>query len=191
MRTACFVVARKPALLLLLPLCLSSAQSHGQATYYQCEDEWGQPVFSQRPCSDTAPAKEVQVQQKISGPITEQPAGSASQQMPNTQPAPESAAAGKWEKVIASNRKREVEREMMRREGKIEGYEEQRDEEIAALNREQSRAANNYAGAQWETALATEMNAVNSKYDAKVRGEERKLERLKDELDELDEILVQ
>ena len=80
---------------------------------------------------------------------------------------------------------------MMRREGKIEGYEEQRDEEIAALNREQSRAANNYAGAQWETALATEMNAVNSKYDAKVRGEERKLERLKDELDELDEILVQ
>ena len=110
--------------------------------------------------------------------------------MPSTQ-APQSSAAGKWDKVTASNRKREVEREIKRREAKIEEYEDQRDEEIAELNRDQLRAANNYAGAQWETALATEMNAVNSKYDAKIRGEERKLERLEDELDELDEILAQ
>ena len=184
------VVVITPASLILLTLCLFSAQSHGQVSYYQCEDDTGRPIFSQRPCSETAPVKELRVQQKISGPITDQSERGGLQNTPDA-PSERASPAEKWNKVAASNRKREVERELKRSERKIKDFENQRDKEIAALNRDQERAANNYAGAQWETALATEMNAVNTLYDTKIRVEERKLERLEEELGELGEILAQ
>ena len=173
----------------LLLVCYLPPEAHGQSSYYQCEDERGQTVFSQRPCSNKAQARELQVQQKISS-ADAAPSPSVSTTAKRQGEMPPEASSSSWDKVTASNRKRDIDREIERREDRIKSLQRSRDREIAELNEKQSRAANNYAGAQWETALATEMGAVNSRYDAKVTSEYRELDRLEDELEELEKILV-
>ena len=175
---------------LFLCLLLASASAQAQTKYYQCKDQWGQPVFSQRPCGTDATQSTVTAQEKISpseGSKSNSHSDSASAGNEKTNSLVESESS--WDKVTASRRLREAEREIERREDKIERLERERDTKIAKLDNSQRYANNNLAGAQYMESLATEMRAVNDQYGSKIDSEERKIDRLLDEAEKNRQVL--
>ena len=143
-----------------------SAPAVAETSFYQCKDKWGQPVFSQRPCGEDATQGSVNA-----------PAESGSQQ---------SDQEG-WAKVSAGNAIREAEREIDRRENRVDQLEKERDTKIAALDGRQENARNNLAGAQFRESLATEMQAVNSQYQGKIDREIQQIGLIRNQIDRVSE----
>ena len=176
--------------LLFLCFVVSAACTQAQTTYYQCKDERGQPVFSQRPCGQNAAQKSITPQATNDSSEQTEASPDESDNRSQTDSATSVVESeSSWEKVTASRRVREIEREVERREDKIDRLERERDAKIARLDNSQRYANNNLAGAQYMESLATEMRAVNDQYEAKIDSEQRKIDRLLDESEKHQEIL--
>ncbi|MBK6511098.1 MAG: DUF4124 domain-containing protein [Haliea sp.] len=79
--------------LALITLLAVTSSATAQTQFYKCKDKWGQPVFSQRPCGDSAE----------SGTIAEpQYSGSSAETAP-AHAAPETVGSTTWDKIEASN----------------------------------------------------------------------------------------
>lgn len=155
-----------------------------ETSFYKCKDKWDQPVFSQRPCEGESERGSVEVKNKITDTESVSNSTSApSAAQPITPLPPPQETTSTWDKVTASRKIRENEAEVERREKKVEHLERERDSKIAALDHRQNYARNNLAGAQFMESLATEMQAVNSQYGAKIDSQQRKIDRLLDEIE--------
>jgi TolA-binding protein len=162
----------KQGLILVFFLALT-IQVNAETKFYQCTDQWGQPVFSQRPCGADAEAGTVEAHQNIS----------------EDDSAAVEEASSSWTKITAARKVRDMEGEIERREEKIERLEDERDAKISELDRQQQYANNNLAGAQYLESLATEMQAVTTQYNAKIDGERNRIERLLKKIDKENEKL--
>lgn len=156
--------------LALITLLAVTSSATAQTQFYKCKDKWGQPVFSQRPCGDSAE----------SGTIAEpQYSGSSAETAP-AHAAPETVGSTTWDKIEASNALRQADREIKRREGRFRGLEAEREQKIAALQNKKSYANNNLAGATWEESISSEMRAVNEQHQSKIDSERRNIDRLQE-----------
>ncbi len=146
---------------------LTSAGATAQTSYYQCTDRHGQPVFSQRPCGEGAEKR-----------VIDGPAESGGTVSTDSDP---------WDQISAERELRSAEREVKRVEGRISALHRERDSKIAGLKGRSGYANNNLAGAQYMESLATEMQAINDQYRAKIESEERRLDRLREQMDRVRE----
>ena len=89
-----------------------------------------------------------------------------------------------WDRVEASNRLREVRREIDRREARVASLESERDQKIAILKNKKCYANNNLAGAIWEESISSEMQVITDQYQSKIDAEHRKLDRLQQQADQ-------
>ena len=132
-----------------------------QTKYYQCKNARGESTFSDKPCGEDGAAKSV------------------------TGPKNSGSVRVDFSAISTSNRIRDIEREIGRLEGKIERLGGERDGKIADLDKRQTYAANNLAGAQYEAALATEMQSVTTQYQSKIDRERARIDRLDGEREKL------
>ncbi|TXS96191.1 DUF4124 domain-containing protein [Parahaliea maris] len=160
-------------------ILLAAVPAVGQTSFYKCKDQWGQPVFSQRPCGDNA------VKGAVSGPQTlgAQAGGGEPSEQPSAQPSAPGASGDTWDRIAADREIRSAEREINRAENRIDALHRERDRKVAALTRRSGYANNNLAGAQLKESLATEMRAINEQYRDKIEREERRLDRLREQID--------
>lgn len=152
---------RKRSTLAALGFALS-LDAIAQTTYYQCTDEQGRAVFSERPCGDDAQEKAVQAAIQT---------GSV---------APEDFGA-----ISASRKIRERERQIDYLDDRIERYERERDLALRELERKMTYANNNLAGAQYRESLATQMQSVSEEYRSKIRSDREKAARYREEIHRL------
>ncbi len=138
--------------------------------YYVCTDTDGKKTFQDKPCSEQGSVSSEKRE------YTPQQSSEAGQVPVNNKLV---------EELFASNRLREVEREIKKSERAIDNYSNAMTNEVSALRRKKQRANNNLAGAQWETSISNEMTAITNKYSALIETERDKLKRLRDERAEL------
>lgn len=161
---------------------LPAGEGAAQTSYYRCTDDYGRPVFSQRPCGEDATRKTVVSQPRQAAPDARVQPDEAP---PVAAPPAADNRQGGWDKIEASNRLRDVRREIWRLEGEVSDLEAERDAKIAALDRNRHAAANNLAGATYLESLAREKQGVISQYESRVNSLYREIERLEREQDEL------
>ena len=103
---------------------LPAVEAAAQTSYYRCTDEYGRPVFSQRPCGEDATRKTVSPQPRQAAPAARAQPDDA----PTVTPAPPAAERprGGWDKIEASNRLRDVRRDIWRLEGVVADLEAER-----------------------------------------------------------------
>ncbi len=162
-------------------LVFAASTASGQTSYYKCTDERGRPIFSQRPCDAHAETGTVQGPQHTGG----------------NQFAPDPAlkigsgrnSEAAWDRVEASNLIRDAERQVKRREDHIARLEAERDGQIAVLKDKKRFASNNLAGATWEDSLSSEMQVINDQYQSKIESEQRKIDRLHEQIARASEAL--
>jgi len=150
----------RPLIGMILMVCACGTQ----AGIYKCVVD-GKTVFSQVPCAPDAETVTVK-----------------------TTPANTGLAKERAAKAAATDREIEInqtEREIRRCENKIEGYEVARDRELATLRAKKALANNNLAGATWEGSISEEMQAVASKWQSRIDGEQRRIEALRAKADRL------
>lgn len=144
----------------LVVLYLSAVCFPASAEYYQCENKWGKKVFSDKPCG-----KE-EKKFTIKKPVTYESENSSD----------------KWKGIISSNKVRDMEREIDKRNKKIFRYRKRRDSEMKVLRNKKAMAANNLAGANWEVSLSKEMDVVQAKYRGLIESEEREIDHLRNKI---------
>ncbi len=142
----------------LLPL----GGTYADTAFYQCTDKWGQPVFSQQSCGDDAILKIVDEPQMTGGFVS---------------------STSTWARVSADNALRDAERAIERHEDRLRRHQYERDRRITELRHQGTIASNNLAGAQYRESLATEMQAVNQQYDARIRSTQLDIDRLQQRID--------
>jgi uncharacterized protein DUF4124 len=163
----------------LILLAILACTANAQTQFYKCNDKWGQPIFSQRPCGDNAEAG------TVSGPP---PTGTpATITAEATTASTESPSA--WDKIEAANTLREANREIHRREAQVTSLEKERDQKLAALQNKKRYANNNLAGATWEESISSEMQAINDQYQSKIDSQRQKIGRLQEQADRVSESL--
>lgn len=141
-----------------------------ETVIYQCTDQWRQRVFSARPCGLNARLATVSDTQTTS----------STRSSPST-----------WARNSADNAVREAERLIARRQDRLKNYVKHRDRRITDLRYQGSAANNNLAGAQYRASLATEMQAVTSQYDAKIRNMRGDIDRLQHSIDRVRDAATQ
>lgn len=141
--------------LLLSPLCF--------AEIYKCVDDKGQVQFSDRVCSSSAEV--IEVEDHTAG-ISIGPTGD-------------------YSKMRSDNKTRDLEAKIRRKESQIKGLEKTRDSKISDIQKQKKRAANNLAGATWETSLATEMQAVSQDYNSRIAAKRDEISRLESKIENL------
>jgi hypothetical protein len=156
--------------LAVLCIALLPSPAFAETVVYQCTDQWHQPVFSNRPCGAEARLATVSEAQTTSSTTSS----------PST-----------WARISADNAVRDAERLIARRQDRIKNYEKHRDRRIADLRYQGTTANNNLAGAQYRASLATEMQAVTSQYDAKIRGTRGDIDRLRHSIDRVRDAAAQ
>lgn len=82
----------------------------------------------------------------------------------------------------SAERRQDIEREIAFLERQIERHQRDMDAEIAALRNAKRYASNNLAGATWEQSLSSEMQAVATRYQTKIKAAQDKIASLRDEL---------
>lgn len=141
----------------------------------------GRTVFQDAPCPDgTGSAITVRPASGYSPPaIAPGPENSAqpSQTAPGA-PASTDDMRTRAEALEKERRGREIDHQIKIVEQRLKNLERQQAGELAALSRKKNRAANNLAGAQWETSISQEQQAVMSKYESLMKNERSKIEML-------------
>ncbi len=132
------------------------------ADIYKCEVD-GVVTFSQMPCSDTAKKITIEIRK------------------PNTPGIENDSHRQTLEDVNDYIEIKKIDREIKRQESKIKNYQKRMNQEIKRLEIRASYAANNLAGATYENALTTQMEAVTKKYNTLIEVANNKLERLLEE----------
>lgn len=163
----------KTQLTLASLLILTSSFTHA-ASVYQCKDTNGKMTFSDMPCAKNEKSSLVDVKVVI-------PSVSAT----TNQDEPDYV---KTNKRIKNNLQRErLERKVKQQQYQIDRLYDEMDAEIAALKEKKTYSKNNLAGAQWETSISNEMQAITSQYHSKIQMENDKLSQYQYNLNVFDE----
>lgn len=143
------------------------------ADIYKCIVN-GKTVFSGSPCAQDAEKIEL----KVNKPSTEDRALMEQQ-------------VDKWGKGIAKQKliqKRDaVLREIRRNQFRLDSLNDEMESELEALRIKKRRAYHNLAGATWEQSISEEMNSITRKYQVKLDGLHRDMDRLQRQADRLAE----
>jgi Domain of unknown function (DUF4124) len=145
-------------------LALALAGAAG-AQVYKCTDENGRTIFSGMPCAPDA--------QDVTVKVRPADAHTAN------------ATQADLERFGREQRRSALEEAIRKHERTIRYHQDDMESEIAALRAKKGRAMNNLAGATWEESISNEMQAVARKHHALIEAEQREVQRLRDELKEL------
>lgn len=148
----------RSALLGLMVVSISVAGA-ASAAVYKCTDKSGQVVFSGQPCATNAEEIKVKVH-------TPTPAEVARAQ----------EEISELTKDLANSKRQ---REISSLEGDIRVKQLAMENELMVLRAKQKTANNNLAGAQYYGGLATEMQAVTTRYQGEIDSLQRQIELLK------------
>ena len=140
----------------------------------KCVDNMGKVVYQSTPCPTTSKGSEISLQKAPPAPIAS-PADAEElkhiQQTANT--------------MERERRLKEIDRKIGSAEGLIADYRQAMNSELNALQQKKQLAKNNLAGATWEQSISAEMSAVTQKYDALIRNQQTRIERLRTDADQL------
>lgn len=138
-------------------------------SYYSCTDANGKKSFQAMPCSGAS-------ESKLHEYNDTQPSAQQSSYEPPAQSQDELA-----NNLFRDNRARQLDRDIIKSERKLDQQTKSMMQELSVLQSKKLRANNNIAGAQWETSISEEMNAVTTKYQTLMENERQNLSRLRDE----------
>src|SRR5690554_3435232 len=94
-----------------------------------------------------------------------------------------SPVAGRvYEGTRGFNTQEQLKRDLRRTENKITQYQQNMQRELAVLQGKKRSANNNLAGAQWETSISNEMQAVTTKYNSLISTEQSRLDAQRQQL---------
>lgn len=130
------------------------------AEVYKCTDSKGRLTFSQMPCGKDAEKATIEAHDPIGSVTTD---------------------SAQLNALKASNRHRDLVRDIAAENDLITRYQRQMDNELETLRRKKRMANNNLAGAQWEQSISAEMSAVVERYNAKIAAANARIERLERE----------
>jgi hypothetical protein len=167
-------------LLLMLPALVAQAQTK----YFRCTDQWGHPVFSERPCG--ADAKEGSIEGP-SAPEQSKPSSGSS----STTSQPVGKETFSHEITRAKRRLTEIETLLERGVKKIAQYEEERDREVRQLNSQTRYVGSVGAAVAWQDDVAQEVRTVKGQYNAKIQDERDEVKDLKREKKNLKKTLAE
>lgn len=152
-------------------LCFQSISYAGQ--YHVCTDANGKKLFTSDPC----PEDHVTATKSYKTSTSDhQGSGNSSVNLEENK---------SYQSMRDNNRRLELKRNIKKSENNLQSFEARRDAELAKLRLKKSSANNNAAGAIWLQSISTEMGTVNDRYKSKIESEQRKLDRMLDELSEL------
>lgn len=138
----------------------------------KCIGPDGKISYSDAPCEGRAKRSEVQLQ-KI-------PAATPNNQRGDANGISSQSREAEMVRVMKKQRREsDINHEIAMREANIDRFRRQMETELAALRQKKGTANNNYAGATWEQSISTEMTAVASSYDVKIRMEQERLQSLR------------
>lgn len=141
-----------------------------QAEIFKCQID-GKTTFSQTPCATDAQKLELKIYR---------PSDEAVQQAAER----EKQLADSNETDRADRLKRQAKQEIVNTEKQIAATESQMEKELALLRAKKARANNNLAGAVYEQSISKEMDAVVTKYNAKIEVYREKISRLREKLND-------
>lgn len=131
---------------LILSLAIFSGAAQA-AQIYHCKDKWNRPIYSQTPCAKDAKKITVTSPEKI-GTV--------------------STSSEDYKAIQDSNNLRDVERAINSKRRALSSLQSSMDKELRRLRHKKRYSANNLAGAQWESSISEEMNAVVQSYRARM-----------------------
>ncbi|MCG7965172.1 MAG: DUF4124 domain-containing protein [Candidatus Thiodiazotropha taylori] len=152
----------------IFPFLVSTLPLFAQAEIYKCIDERGKPIFSQRPCGDTAEV------------ITVQP-----QKRSNLSPNSREEYAEQLEAISTRTEVKKLEREITKLKARKRSLTRKMDAELAALRQKKLYARNNLAGATWEESISSEMQSVAASYKTKIQATQDRIEEAKADIESL------
>lgn len=154
---------------LLMIAVMLAASGIAPAAVYKCTKD-GKPVFSDRPCGDDAQQIEVKAAPRSGGNF-------------------QSGGDLRWKVSAAvadrAMRRDELERGIAYRKGRIATMQRQMEDEMARLKQEMLWSNNNLAGAVRDESLASQMQAVTTKYQTRIGVEQAEIQRMHQELGSL------
>jgi hypothetical protein len=127
----------------------------------------GQPVYSDRPCGDDAKEVQVKAAPKLGTAMTTKSSESAQAMQ---------------RKTDAYIERQDIEREISQAYGRITRNQAAMRAEHVALREEMQYSRNNLGGAIRDQQLATQMEAVSTKYQTLIDSDQREIDRLNAEL---------
>tara|TARA_B110000211_G_scaffold15953_1_gene16703 strand:- start:34477 stop:34977 length:501 start_codon:yes stop_codon:yes gene_type:complete len=161
--------------LLIVAIAALSFQSISYAgQYYVCTDANGKKLFTSNPCPEDQAATT-----KSYKPSTTS-TNSAQSSRVNLED------NESYQSMRDNNRRLELKRNIKKSESNLQSFEARRDNELARLRLKKNSANNNAAGAIWLQSISTEMGTVNDRYKSKIESEQRKLDRMLNELSGLE-----
>lgn len=134
--------------------------------YHVCTDANGKKTFSSMPCPQGVESETRQYQAA--------PAGSEVRRI--------TTDSESYRAMRDGNRRSELKRDIKKSERKLDKLQMGMDRELRALRNKKRWANNNRAGAEWESSISAEMQAVTEKYRNKLDVERDNLSRLRSEL---------
>jgi len=164
----------KPAAFTLLPAALFTLLTSPAGAVNKCVNEHGQVVYQSASCPTASKGSEITLQKATPAPVVS-PANA--EELKRIQ---QTANAMERERKL-----KEIDREIGDAEGLIADYRQAMSNELSALQQKKQRANNNLAGATWEQSISAEMSAVSQKYDALIRTEQTRIERLRTDTEQL------
>lgn len=158
--------------LLIVAIAALSYQSISYAgQYHVCTDSNGKKLFTSNPCPEDHAATT-----KSYKPSTNSTQSSRVNLEDNES----------YQSMRDNNRRLELKRNIKKSENNLQSFEARRDNELARLRLKKNSANNNAAGAIWLQSISTEMGTVNDRYKSKIESEQRKLDRMLNELSGLE-----
>lgn len=158
--------------LLIVAIATLSYQSISYAgQYHVCTDSNGKKLFTSNPCPEDHAATT-----KSYKPSTNSTQSSRVNLEDNES----------YQSMRDNNRRLELKRNIKKSENNLQSFEARRDNELARLRLKKNSANNNAAGAIWLQSISTEMGTVNDRYKSKIESEQRKLDRMLNELSGLE-----
>lgn len=147
--------------------------THAAAGIYKCTVS-GKTVFQDRPCANASSDQNL-VDVKPVAPSSAAPATNA-----------ETEALNKYfDAARIEDRQRELQYKISNKQREKSSLQSQMDRELAALREKKLYANNNLAGATYQQSISSEMQAVATSYDTKIRSIDAEIERYQKELETL------
>ncbi|HSA48103.1 MAG TPA: DUF4124 domain-containing protein [Candidatus Competibacteraceae bacterium] len=140
----------------------------------KCVDDVGKVVYQSAPCPATAKGSEITLQKAPPVPVASPVDAEELKRIQQT------ANAMERERKL-----KEINRVISDTEELITDYRQAMNSELSALQQKKQLAQNNLAGATWEQSISAEMSSVTQKYDALIRDQQTRIERLRADADQL------
>jgi len=140
----------------------------------KCVDDVGKVVYQSAPCPATAKGSEITLQKAPPVPVASPVDAEELKRIQQT------ANAMERERKL-----KEINRAISDTEELITDYRQAMNSELSALQQKKQLAQNNLAGATWEQSISAEMSSVTQKYDALIRDQQTRIERLRADADQL------